>query len=373
MLQNKIYQNFIKEVLKTFFVILFGLTIIAWTVKAVNFLDLIVESGYSITTYFHYSILNIFGIITKFMPISFSLALIIFILKQTQENEFIILWTSGVKKLKVVNLFFIISIFILIIYLIFSIFLTPLALNKSRTLLSSENFNSFLPTVRIKEFSDSFEGFTFFVENKIENKVFNVFIHDRANVLKNLNAEPDKSKSTSIIAREGIVEPKKIILFDGQIISESSDKDNLISFDQINIDVSTLQTGNIKTPKLQETSSVILLSCLLKSKKIQEFNCTNDSKKEITSVLNRRIILPFYITVISLVSSFLLIKNQNNFLFNKYSIFIFSFLILLYSELIIRYTGISKTINLAFVLTPFVLAPIIYFFLIYKLSRESYN
>ena len=43
MLQNKIYRNFIKEILKTFLVILFGLSVIAWTVRAVNFLDLISE------------------------------------------------------------------------------------------------------------------------------------------------------------------------------------------------------------------------------------------------------------------------------------------------------------------------------------------
>ena len=102
MLQNKIYRNFIKEILKTFFVILFGLTIIAWTVRAVNFLDLIVESGYSIATYFQYSILNLLGILTKFIPLSFLLALMIFIIKKIQENELIILWTSGIKKLKLV-------------------------------------------------------------------------------------------------------------------------------------------------------------------------------------------------------------------------------------------------------------------------------
>ena len=106
MLQNKIYQNFTKEIIKTFLVILFGFSIIAWTVRAVNFLDLIVESGYSVLTYFQYSFLNLFGIMTKFIPLSFLIALIIFILKQIQENEFIILWTSGVKKIKVINLFF---------------------------------------------------------------------------------------------------------------------------------------------------------------------------------------------------------------------------------------------------------------------------
>ena len=62
MLQNKIYQNFLKEILKTFLVILFGLSLIAMTVKAVNFLDLIVDNGYSIKTYFTYTILNFFGI-----------------------------------------------------------------------------------------------------------------------------------------------------------------------------------------------------------------------------------------------------------------------------------------------------------------------
>ena len=67
MLQNKIYQNFIKDILKTFLVVLFGLSIIAWTVRAVNFLDLIVENGYSVSTYFYYSFLNITGILTKFI------------------------------------------------------------------------------------------------------------------------------------------------------------------------------------------------------------------------------------------------------------------------------------------------------------------
>ena len=92
MLHNKIYQNYTKEILKIFFTILLGLTLIAWTVRAVNFLDLIVDSGYPITTYFQYSILNIMGILVKFIPLSFLLALTMFILRQIQENEFIILW-----------------------------------------------------------------------------------------------------------------------------------------------------------------------------------------------------------------------------------------------------------------------------------------
>ena len=70
-----------------------------------------------------------------------------------------ILWTSGVKKIQIVNLFLFISLFIIIFYIFFSAVLTPLALNKSRQLLSKDQLNSFLPTVRSQQFTDSFKGF----------------------------------------------------------------------------------------------------------------------------------------------------------------------------------------------------------------------
>ena len=376
MLQNKIYRNFIKEILKTFFVILFGLTIIAWTVRAVNFLDLIVESGYSITTYFQYSALNLLGILTKFIPLSFLLSLIIFIIKKIQEKEFTILWTSGIKKLTLVNLFFVVSIFILFLYLIFSTFITPMALQKSRFLLNKENFNSFLPTIRIQQFSDSFEGFTFFVEKKKNNKIENVFIHDESNVLKNITSDQLNKKSTTIVAENGIIqERKKLILFNGQIISTQKEnlKNSIIKFEQLNINLENLSTSTIKTPKLQETPTHDLLRCILQSYPENILNCTKSAEKEIKTILNRRFVLPFYIPIISLLCSFLMIRTEEkkNYFLNKYTIFSLSFLILLYAELIVRYTCISKIINIIFMISPLILIPIIYLLLIYKFSTES--
>ena len=373
MLQNKIYQNYIKEILKTFLVILFGLTIIAWTVRAVNFLDLIVDSGYSVTTYFQYSLLNLFGIFTKFIPLSFLIALIIFIIKQMQENEFVILWTSGVKKIKLVNLFFVISVLILFFYLIFSTFITPSALNLSRNLLSKNNFSSFSPTIRVQQFSDSFKGFTFLVEEKINNEIKNVFIYDSANTLKNLNATPGSKKSTTIVAEKGLVEEKRMILFNGQIITSEKEKleNSIIKFEQLNLDLKDLQTDTIKDPKLQETPTFDLVKCMFKENKKKILNCEEHTKKEIITVLNRRIVLPLYIPIISLLCSFLLIKNESkkNYFSNKFSIFFISFLILLYAELIIRYTGIYKIISILFFISPLILIPIIYTLLNFKLAK----
>ena len=375
MLQNKIYLNFIKEILKVFLVILFGLTLIAWTVRAVNFLDLIVESGYSIATYFQYSLLNIFGILTKFIPLAFLLSLMIFIVKKIQEKEFLILWTSGVKKTKIVNLFFFISIFVLIFYLVFSTLITPLALNESRTIIRQNNFNSLVPTIRAQQFSDSFKGFTFIVEKRKKNKIENVFIHDSSNTLKNLTSNTKDNAATTISAKNGLVEEKKMILFNGQIVTSKKDnkKNEMIKFEQLNINLENLQTGTITQPKLQETSTFELIQCMNNSFVEDRGYCSESAKNEITTVLNRRILLPLYIPIIALLCSFLLIKTKRgkNFFLNKYSIFTLSFLILLYAELIVRYTGISKIISILFTVSPIVLIPIIYMSLIYKLSKES--
>ena len=155
-----------------------GLSLIALTVRAVNFLDLIVDNGYSLITYFKYSFLNIFGIAPKFFPIAFLISLIIFIIKHNSNSEFVILWTTGVKKIVIVNLLLLSSLVVIFFYLLFAVYLTPAALNKSREMLSSSQFNSFLPTVRSQQFSDSFKGFTFFVEKKFDNEIKNIFLYD---------------------------------------------------------------------------------------------------------------------------------------------------------------------------------------------------
>ena len=114
MLKNKIYKYFTFEILKEFLTILFAFTAIAWTVRAVNFLDLIVEDGHSIKTYLTFSLLNLTNIVTKFIPLTFFIALTVSIAKFERQNEFLILWTAGLNKIKIVNLFF--NIYINFVY-----------------------------------------------------------------------------------------------------------------------------------------------------------------------------------------------------------------------------------------------------------------
>ena len=372
MLQNKIYYNFTIEILKIFLTILFGLSMIALTVRAVNFLDLIVDSGYSVVTYFQYSLLNLMGISIKFIPLAFLISLSIFIFKHLEDNEFIILWTSGVKKISVVKVFILISSFIVFIYLTFSIFLTPLSLNKSRDLLNVNNFNSFLPTVKTQQFSDSFKGFTFFVEKKIDNQVRNIFIHDTGNNLKNLSSNVTDSSDNTILANRGLIKDKKLLLLNGQIVtSKKNNKTEVINFQELVINLDNLNTTTIKLPKIQETSTLMLLQCFINKNNNLKF-CNSDFKKEIISTLNRRIIIPFYIPIISLICALSLIKTKKFYL-NKYSNFFYCFILLVFTELAVRYTGMYNFMLYIFLILPFFLFLFLYFFLIKKFSGELNN
>ena len=296
--------------------------------------------------------------------------MIIFIIKHDQEGEFIILWTSGVKKINFVNLFFSISILITIIYLIFSTILTPLALYKSRALLSNDKLNSLLPTVKQQTFGDSFKGFTFIVEEKLGNEVKNIFLNDKGNNLENLSTNTENSSEITVIAQSGIIDKKKIFLINGQIIStKENNKNDIVKFQELSIDLANLSTSTIKKPKIQETSTLKLLTCFKKNNnQILEF-CNDNFKKEIYPVLNRRIILPLYIPIISLLCSLLLVKSNKKY-FNKASIFIYCFTILLFTELAVRYTGINIFTRISFILLPIVLIVMFYSLLVFLFSKE---
>ena len=378
--KNKIYNYITLELTKSFILILVSLSLIAWTVRAVNFLDLIVDSGYSTSTYFIYSLLNITNIMTKFIPLSFLLALLLTIIKLERQNELLVLWTSGIAKLQITNLFFRLSLIILLVYLLFSTVITPTALNKSRNLVKKSGVDTVSNLIKPNSFADTFKGLTFYIGQKDDNIIKDIFIKDDGNTLNNLLPEEDISpKNQTIIAEKGIIDRTKIILEKG--IIQSYEEDNtlkIIQFNKTQLNFANLDNRVIKDVKIQETSTLKILTCLKNyySDKVdnEKFikNCPKDNIAIVIENFSRRIIMPMYIPLISILISFLLIysKNKKNKIINRYIFFILSFFLLVVSELSVRYAGISK-INFNIYLTaPFILLPILYFSLMKKFKGE---
>ena len=111
-MRNTIYKYFFKEFISTFTLILLSITTIVWIVQAVNFLDYVTEDGHSFGVYFSYSVLNIPKILNKLIPLVFMISLLVTILNFEKNNELLILWTSGLNKISIVNLAILISILI---------------------------------------------------------------------------------------------------------------------------------------------------------------------------------------------------------------------------------------------------------------------
>ena len=399
MLKNKIYNYFFKEILKSFFTILFAFTIIAWTVRSVNFLDLIVDDGHSLKLYATYTLLNITNVITKFIPLSFLLALTFSILKFERQNELIILWTSGVKKIKIVNLFFFLSVLILLFQLLFSVLITPYSLNKSRNLIKDSAINSASLIVKINNFSDTLKNTTFFVE-KINNKgeLENIFIRDNSTLFSKMvygNIEGSFKGNTSIFAKTGFMKEKKLILFNGLIQSQDN-KNNIeyINFSRTELSLNNLASRTIKVPKIQEMSTFNLIECLINKdirvrpdipKKILSTselgrkgerlmrNCPKSGvKTEVLRNLSKRVVTPIFIPLICLISCFMLVANKTKDKgLKKYLVFSLGFIILVTAEIIGRYSGNSYLNSILYFITPIITILITYLFLIYKLNFEK--
>ena len=105
-------------------------------------------------------------------------------------------------------------------------------------------------------------------------------MYDKSKALKNLTSNDAEFSTTTIIAKEGIVEEKKMVLFNGNIIStnKNNQKSNIVKFEQINIDLKKFENWYNKTNKLQETPSFDLIRCIREFSKTI-INCREKMQK----------------------------------------------------------------------------------------------
>ena len=343
-----------------------------------TFMDLMVEDGYSVLTYFQYTLFNISSIMTRFIPLSFLLALILSIVKFERQSELIILWTSGLNKTKIVHLFFLISVFITFMQIILAVIITPTALNKSRALLKSTEVQLISSLIKSNDFSDSFSGVTIYVESKEENGELNkIFIRDDGNAFGTIISESENKKNTTIIADRGKIEKQKLVLYNGLIQSQNqSDEIENMNFSKTELSLNQMYTRTIVDPKIQETSSFLLLQCIVHKHNFEKFLqvCPyKENAQEVMETISRRIGMPLYIPLISLLASFILIyKKEKKFNFlQKYIYFMIGFLILLFAEVMVRFTGFSDLNASIYFLFPFLLMPIVYLILYRNFITEK--
>jgi len=354
-MRNTIYRYFFMEFISLFTLILISTCVIVWIVQAVNYLDFVTEDGHAFGVYFTYSILNIPKVIGRLIPLVFLISLLTTILQFEKNHELIVFWTSGLNKIRLVNLAFKISILITLFQLLLSLTISPSSLNFARSILKSSSITLFPSLVKEKKFNDTVKGLTVFVEKKKPNgEMLNVFLRDDTS---------SNAKSKTIIAKKGYIitkgvmpfvkvgvlsEQNFLVLFDGVIQTEKiNNKINFLNFYKTEINLSYFDSKTTTYPKIQENNTLSLLNCIkpfLDEGKttLSEHQC-RARIDDIKSELNRRFGMPLYIPIISIIICYLLSsrKESKYYFSQKYIVFITAFTILVFAEIMVRYSGNS--------------------------------
>jgi len=252
------------------------------------------------------------------------------------------------------------------------VIVNPLTLNKSRALLREADNIKINSVLKSGDFSDVFKGITFYIDKKSSSdELINIFIRDSNGSLSTAVGEINNSVNTTILAKKGTVVGDKLVLFNGKIqtIDEKKTIKN-INFEKTELSIEQFSTRTITQPKIQETLSSELFNCLI-GKFLQ--NCAfKKNKKIVIENLSRRVGMPLYIPLISVISSYLLIYKKNikyNFI-RKYIVFIFAFIILIAGEILLRFSGFSITNFVLYFFSPLILLIILYTILLKKTMSE---
>ena len=352
-----IFKKFITDVLAFFLISLLIMGLVVWTLQAINYFDFVSKDGHGLKVYFLYTLLNFPKIIHRITPFMFFISLFYTIIKYETNNELTIFWTNGVSKLEFMNTILKFSIILIVFQIFLGSFLSPFSQLKARYVIKNSNVDFLTSLITHGKFINAVKGLTIYIEKKEQEKFLNIFIDDSS-----------KNFSRMIYAKTGLLvnddKVKKFLLFDGKVINISNNKINTFKFDQIDFGLQSFGSNSIIKPKIQETSSNILIKCIFIKIERNLQNCNTDSLVEIKRELSKRFFKPLYIPLITLMCCLLFLSSKYGKDYNKIKIYLFLLILLtiVISESSLRYIGENNILLILIFSIPFILFIIFYFF-----------
>ena len=363
-----IFRKLLLDCLTFFFLALLGISLIIWVFQAVNFLDIMIEDGRNYNVYFNYTLLNFPKIISRILPFALFISFSYTFIKYEANNELIIFWNHGVSKISIINFFFWISILIMLVQILLMSVIVPKSQEMARSKLRSSNVDYFEGLIKPKKFNDTVKGLTIFAEDKNENgELKNIYI-------KKNNYE----KGFQItFAKKGVFElkgnKKILVLYDGQTLNKNNNN-NITNFDfsQSDFGLGDMDSHLVTHKKIQEQSTISLLTCMksiFEKKNYNIINCNKSNPRNIYKTIFKRLINPFYLPVLILISLLFILTSKENIKYNKYKylIFLIGLGLIILSESSLGYISNNLNKNILILILPIILTLFIYLIFIHKL------
>ena len=376
-----IFRKFSLDIVNFFLISSFSITFIVWIIQAVNFLDLVSDDGHSLNIYFYYVSLNLPKIFSKTIIFVFFISIFYVINKYNNSNELIVFWNNGIKKIKFINFILRFSLLFLILQLLLNLFIVPKSQNLGRIFIKESNIDFLPKLISEKKFINVVKNLTIFVEEYTKDgKLNKIYINEKI----------DKNKSKIIVSESGRIFKKDnkyvLRLFNGGITNINKDNTFTLNFSETDYDLSNFSTKTVTRSKIQELDSLVLFNCIkdyflnknLNKNEIiknpENKTCHLRTVKSVSEELYKRLILPFYTLIISLVGASLVIEPKSKYFmrFHKLNIFLIGVLLITLSQISLKF--FLNSINLAYLilLLPIILV-FIYYFLLLMITKFRLN
>jgi lipopolysaccharide export system permease protein len=333
-----------------------------------------IEDGRSFFIYSYYTLLNFPKIISKILPFALFFSFSYVLTKYELNNELIIFWNIGINKIELVNFFFKISIILTIIQIFFTSIITPHSQHLSRTLIKKSNIDFLETFIKPKRFNDTINGLTIYSDGKKEDGTLkNIYLKKKVN--------NDNFQIT--YAKEGIFENRNgssvLVLYDGETINGNNEQFTNFKFSKSDFNLSNFKSNTITAYKIQETPTLNLFNCvneLLNNKGKYLFeNCSKTNLDNIFEELFKRILIPFYIPCLLLVTLLLILKSkeESNYLKLRIFVFLFGFSIIIFSETTLKFISNNLIHSSKIIFIPFIFMFFLYLLFFYKFKFKFKN
>ena len=372
-----VYKKLSKDCVNFFLLIVFTISVIIWVLQAVNYLDFVIEDGHGFLVYFKYTLLSFPKIISRIFPFATFLAFSYIFLKYESKNELVIFWNFGIKKINFINFFIKFSFWFVLISLLLNAIITPYAQDKARSFIRSSDLDFFESILKPKKFIDVVENLTiYFDEKKNNGELINIFLNEKISAN---NSKTTYAKSAVINIKEN---NKILTLYDGKSINKINGKISQFQFAKTDYNISKFGSNTIMHQKTQEIPTIDLIKCSLFFKgsvkniidesiirdKIN--NCVFSNLENVYKELYSRLIKPLYATFLISISLLFILKSKSDHSFNinKFKIYSFAFIFVIFIESSSKLISSNLVKNLSLSILPFVFTTMIYLYFLIKLK-----
>jgi lipopolysaccharide export system permease protein len=372
-----LFKKILSDCLIFFTISLFFAALVIWIFQAVNHLDIMIEDGRDHLTYIKFTLLIFPKVIVKLLPFIFFLSFVYIITKYELDNELIIFWNFGVSKISVINFFFKFSLILVILQIFLTSIIVPATQDKARSYLRNSSIDLIENLIKPKTFNDAIKNLTIYSDKKNEDGYFTEIYIKSGSGINNFQITY-ASKGKFINTAE-----KQIFdLYNGETISVINDKITNLKFKRSYLNLSDIETNTTTYKKTQEVSTLDLFKCYKNiynknfidlSKDLKIENCRTDNISNILKEFHKRITIPLYIPALMLICLLVITKSKenNNYTLYRFKIFLIGLVIIILSELSIRYVETSIFNNAIIFLIPLIIILYLYLTFYFKFNFKE--